>query len=446
MGQRRLHAVSGTLVVLLSVAVCPVAPAAAQSQGPNAPATVVDDPSVGLAAWISPESAALSDDVRAFVYFNCNPNCEGQTHYLRASGFGFAIPNAATIDGIQVDMERVGLITFDQQARILKGGAFGAANKALPDQWPLQGVDTVATYGGNGDLWGETWTPADINDADFGFAISVFIAENGPAFVDAISITVFYSICGDNQVGISEDCDDGNLLGGDCCSASCAFEAAGSPCPGGTACIPNECNNSGSCQAAAPINCDDDNLCTQDSCDPVNGCVNAGVPAAGCRTAQKSIFRLKDDDADVGDRLAWKWINGPVTTQVDFGVPTATTQHALCIYGGSPSDLVARYVVDADAMSWSALGAQGYKYKEPSGSAGGITKVLLKGNAENRSKCLVKGAGDGLYDFDLTSLVAPITVQLVNDTTSACFESTFNQSDLVKFNDPVRFKAKALEP
>ena len=37
--------------------------------------------------------------------------------------------------------------------------------------------------------------------------------------------------CGNGIIEPGEDCDDGNTLDGDCCSASCQFEPADSPCP-----------------------------------------------------------------------------------------------------------------------------------------------------------------------------------------------------------------------
>ena len=43
------------------------------------------------------------------------------------------------------------------------------------------------------DLWGETWTAEDINDADFGVGFSVHrTALNNPA-VDHIRITIYYT-------------------------------------------------------------------------------------------------------------------------------------------------------------------------------------------------------------------------------------------------------------
>jgi len=59
--------------------------------------------------------------------------------------------------------------------------------------------------------------------------------------------------CGDGVVGAGEQCDDGNRQAGDCCSATCQFEAAGTACPGtpGT-CTRGACDGAGACDVTAP--------------------------------------------------------------------------------------------------------------------------------------------------------------------------------------------------
>src|SRR5262249_32514487 len=327
----------------------------------------------------------------------------------------------------------------DDQARAIlarstrSGSAIGTTDKSNPNYWNFP--DNVVTYGGSSDLWGETWTAADINDPNFGFALAVFVGDS-VALVDAMSITVFYNtLCGNNQIDPNEDCDDGNTLNGDCCSSTCKFDPPGTPCPDATLCNGDEtCNGAGVCNPGTALDCDDHNLCTQDSCNPISGCVNDGSPHGGCRTALKSILLLKDKSPDSKDKLVWKWVKGQSTTQSEFGVPSGTTQYALCIHAGTSAALLASYNVPADAMKWSALGTKGYKYTDPAGSAAGITKGLLKGSTHDKAKCLMKGKGTNLADFDLTMLVDPVTVQLVNSANTTCFESTFDQADFIKFD------------
>ena len=360
-GYGRSADLASALLVWLVIGTATVAPAAAQSQGPNAPSTVVNDPSTGTDPWNNPQGAAVSDDNKAFIGSPTNFN----TYYLKATGYGFAIPNGAVIEGIQVDVEKLGAFpAFDTAARIVKGGAIGATDKSNPASWTFP--DNVVTYGGSSDLWGETWTAAAINGANFGFALAAFGSDTFIA-VDAISITVFYSTnCGNSLIDVNEDCDDGNTADVDCCSSTCHFDGPGTPCPDSTLCNGDEtCDGAGTCQPGTPLACDDHDLCTQDSCDPIGGCVNDGSPVGGCRTALKSILILKDKSPDSKDKLVWKWVKGQSTAQSEFGVPTGTTQYAVCIHAGTAAALLANYNVPSSAMKWSTIGTKGYKYTDP---------------------------------------------------------------------------------
>ncbi len=114
--------------------------------------------------------------------------------------------------------------------------------------------------------------------------------------------------CGDGVLDVGEDCDDGNTLGGDCCSSSCTFETAGSTCTDdGDACTTDTCNGTGTCDHPAAADgsacddgiacttgetcqagtclsstpaCDDNESCTVDTCE-VSDCFSTGH-GAGC--------------------------------------------------------------------------------------------------------------------------------------------------------------------
>lgn len=60
---------------------------------------------------------------------------------------------------------------FDAEIHLIKAnGALSAGNRGFGTT--LETTDTIRTYGAADDLWGETWTYADINDDDFGVAVS----------------------------------------------------------------------------------------------------------------------------------------------------------------------------------------------------------------------------------------------------------------------------------
>jgi hypothetical protein len=148
---------------------------------------------VGTVAWTNPGNAGASDN----SYATCSLSISAQSHYLKATNFGFSIPTEATIAGIVVEIERNGTSPppppgiSDNRVRIVKGGTIGSTNKT-DGNWPSS--DAYSTYGADDDLWGETWTPADINASTFGVAISAAgVAIGGTsANIDHIRVTVYY--------------------------------------------------------------------------------------------------------------------------------------------------------------------------------------------------------------------------------------------------------------
>jgi cysteine-rich repeat protein len=88
------------------------------------------------------------------------------------------------------------------------------------------------------------------------------------------------AVCGNGTPEGTEDCDDGNTDDGDCCSATCTFEAAGSTCDDGAYCTDGDtCDGAGTCQPGAGDPCTPPDVCNEstDSCDSVPVCGN-GTP------------------------------------------------------------------------------------------------------------------------------------------------------------------------
>lgn len=65
------------------------------------PSTVVNDATVGTLDWTNPSNITVEDDSRA-----TNGGSAGTTKYMKATGYGFAIPDTATIDGILAIVSR----------------------------------------------------------------------------------------------------------------------------------------------------------------------------------------------------------------------------------------------------------------------------------------------------------------------------------------------------
>lgn len=401
-------------VVAVATTLAAASTAHAQSEGPNEvvnAATIVDDASIGSTPWNAPSQAATSDD----VYANVNPGT-GASHYLKAIGFGFSLDPTAIVLGIQVDVEKkaVGGTALDNGVLIVKGNVISGADHSDVNPWPA--VDTDIVYGGASDLWGETWTPAEINAAGFGVAISMHDSISGVlAQVDAITITVFYALCGDGISTPPEQCDDGNTADGDCCDSTCQNEPALSPC-------------------------EDDGLpCTADVCDGTGDCTHPTQPRNGCRTSQKSVLVYKDNADNTKDKLIWKWIKGQPTSFAELGLPTGTTAYTLCLYAGTTA--LGEATVPGDATKWKVIGAnKGYKYKDKTAAEDGIKVVVLKASLLNKSKAIVKGKGDALPDLPSMPFTLPVTAQLVNSDNNVCLTSVFNAA---KKNADGKFKAKS---
>jgi len=76
--------------------------------------------------------------------------------------------------------------------------------------------------------------------------------------------------------GQAVSCDDGNTCTDDSCdpASGCVNAPNQLPCDDGNACTTGDICTSGACAAAGDLDCDDGNTCTLDNCDPVSGCVS----------------------------------------------------------------------------------------------------------------------------------------------------------------------------
>jgi len=161
----------------------------------TSPGTMEDDATNGTVAWTNPDDAKVSDSNYAYVSI-------GTSHYLKATNFGFAIPAGATITGILAEIQKFpagnNYDVKDSEVKIIKSdGTIGTTNRAnTTTKWPA-GL-AYYSYGSSSDLWGENWTVADINDIDFGIAISAIVGAGGGgqqyARIDHIRITVYYTL------------------------------------------------------------------------------------------------------------------------------------------------------------------------------------------------------------------------------------------------------------
>jgi Tfp pilus assembly protein PilX len=81
----------------------------------------------------------------------------------------------------------------DDTVQLLKAGAPVGSNKASSSTWGTS--SSTITYGSSSDLWGTTWTAADLNASDFGlrFTAKNVAAATATASLDWVTVTVTYN-------------------------------------------------------------------------------------------------------------------------------------------------------------------------------------------------------------------------------------------------------------
>jgi hypothetical protein len=141
--------------------------------------------------WTTPANAGVDDG--AYAYVDTNTFDSGiYTYRLDATNFSFAIPTSATIDGIVIEIEQNGAKSRDDLVQLIKGGTPQGNNLSANATVPTS--DTIITFGSSTDLWGLTWTVADINASNFGVAYAAMATgNNGDIYIDFVRITVYYT-------------------------------------------------------------------------------------------------------------------------------------------------------------------------------------------------------------------------------------------------------------
>ena len=181
-----------TLRVILVLGVMAAASVAQAVTFTAFPSACTNVTGVGSRAWSNPSRARTTDASYATAALSSGNN----SNYLQCTNYGFAIPATATITGIRVNVTRkIGSGgARDLDVLIIKGGTVSTAvDRATTTAYTTSDVNE--DHGGSADLWGLSWTVADINAADFGVAFAAQRTSGSPTVsVDSISITVAYTL------------------------------------------------------------------------------------------------------------------------------------------------------------------------------------------------------------------------------------------------------------
>lgn len=157
----------------------------------------------GTHLWGTVANAQTSNDARATWGHSGTPlgPYSGYTAYLKGTQLASLVPAGSQIDGIKATIERRksatgGTTCNDSAVYVVKGGVVQTTqNKAVGTAYTT--TDVAVAYGGATDLWGLSWSAADVNGSGFGIAIScamvqLFEDEQVPE-IDSITIEVFYT-------------------------------------------------------------------------------------------------------------------------------------------------------------------------------------------------------------------------------------------------------------
>jgi cysteine-rich repeat protein len=252
---------------------------------------------IDTATGVATSRGELGDDVSG-IAFTCEGELFGVTGDGRCRSHQTELvridpETAAITPGLAFPDDDGAALAFDAENGVLlrTGGVLEDASllAIAPDTLaatvrPLSGPVLLDTVGGiaweaaTGDL---LWSHAGVSGELFRVpadGVSVLLGEvgrriDGIAFPDTGACTT----CGDGAVEAPEQCDDGNVAGGDCCTAVCAAD------PAGTACTA------------------DDDPCTADVCDASAACTHA--LAGGLAGTDCVLGRLADPAVCAPDPL-----------------------------------------------------------------------------------------------------------------------------------------------
>lgn len=162
------------------------------------PGTAVST-NTGDKPWSNPSNVTADDGTNATQANSGSKTAVNDS--LDCDNFDFSsIPSGATIDGIEVVIERAegatGNNIYDYTVQLFKAGSLTGDNKAdTVNEWPT--TITAKTYGGAADLWGTTWTDSDVKDPDFGVRMTnqkvSSSSSSGSNTVDYVKVTVHYT-------------------------------------------------------------------------------------------------------------------------------------------------------------------------------------------------------------------------------------------------------------
>lgn len=179
-------------------------------QGARNPNVAGNNATFGSIPWSTPDSAKVEDGSSATAA-NAAPFASVQTtQYLEVKEFSALLPADAVIKGIYVEVKckavpsgGAGGKVQDARVRLMKAGVVQVTDKAVLTDWSSSLI--YRAYGGPTDLWGTTWTAAEMNASGFGAVVAANVTPGSTgvtpdekvyyattAHIDHIRVTIYF--------------------------------------------------------------------------------------------------------------------------------------------------------------------------------------------------------------------------------------------------------------
>jgi Tfp pilus assembly protein PilX len=176
--------------------------------------------------WTTSSNVYSSNNARATATLAAS----AQSANLDVTGFAFNLPTGSTVVGIEATIERMASNSNsieDYDVYLLKAGAPSGNDKANTTDWTTS--DATRTYGGGTDLWGTTWTEAQVEASNFGVRLKALnlTTSSRTASVDHVTLRVYYNPPPTTTIGTA-----GTPLASAQVSGTCTYfnQAAHTPC------------------------------------------------------------------------------------------------------------------------------------------------------------------------------------------------------------------------
>ena len=149
-------------------------------------------PPQGYVGWTNISNVFSYNGAFTTVTFAESAGTSQASQNLLVYNFDTWVPGNATITGVYVSIvaSSTGVYgTYLDHIRMVIGGNITALNK----ETNVPEFTGTLTYGGAGDLWGNTLTPAIINSSDFGFVLGVVpivVASTQKASTGSVDVVI----------------------------------------------------------------------------------------------------------------------------------------------------------------------------------------------------------------------------------------------------------------